>query len=241
MPEQWTGIPTARSECSEHPVSRDRNAITSLGNLFHCLTTPIIKNFFLISNLNLHSFRLKPFPLVLSQQILLKSLSSSFLYSPSLHTGRLLSGLPRTFSPPGWTAPAPSACPCKGGVPSLATFLWPSSGYPPTGPHLSYTETPHLDAVLQVRSHQRPVEEQDHLPHPAGRLAIHQYSQMIFDRPMFHPYLPQPVLLVGVVTTQMQDLARFVEPHDDHQGPLLKFIWVPLNSIPFLRHANCTP
>ena len=42
----------------------------------------IIKNFFLISRLNLPSFSLKPFPLVLSPQTLLWSLSPSFLQPP---------------------------------------------------------------------------------------------------------------------------------------------------------------
>ena len=37
-------------------VSRDRASTTSLGNLFQCLTTLIIKNFFLTSSLNLPSF-----------------------------------------------------------------------------------------------------------------------------------------------------------------------------------------
>ena len=37
-------------------VSRDGAAITSLGNLFQCLTIPMIKNFFLITNLNLPSY-----------------------------------------------------------------------------------------------------------------------------------------------------------------------------------------
>jgi len=34
-----------------------------LGNLVQCLTTLTVKHFFLISNLNLHSFSLKPLPL----------------------------------------------------------------------------------------------------------------------------------------------------------------------------------
>ena len=40
---------------------------TSLGNLCQCLTSLIVKNFFPMSNLNLPSFSVKPFPLVLSQ------------------------------------------------------------------------------------------------------------------------------------------------------------------------------
>ena len=62
-------------------VSRDRASTMSLGNLCQCLTILIVKNFF-ISNLNLFSFSLKPFPLVLSQQTLLKSPSVSFLQPP---------------------------------------------------------------------------------------------------------------------------------------------------------------
>ena len=60
-------------------VSRDGASSTSLGNLCHCLTTFIVKNFVLMSNLNLHSFSLNPFPLILSPQTLLKSLFPSFL------------------------------------------------------------------------------------------------------------------------------------------------------------------
>ena len=63
-------------------ISSDRASSISLGNLFHCLTTLTVKDFFLVSNLNLPSLSLKPLPLFLSQQPLLKSLSSSFLKLP---------------------------------------------------------------------------------------------------------------------------------------------------------------
>jgi len=53
-------------------ISRDGASITSLGSLCQCFTTLIVKNYFLVSSLNLPSFSLKPLPLVLSQQILLK-------------------------------------------------------------------------------------------------------------------------------------------------------------------------
>jgi len=52
----------AQSPVQPDFVSRDRASITSLGNLFQCLTTLIVKIFFLISSLNLPSFILKPFP-----------------------------------------------------------------------------------------------------------------------------------------------------------------------------------
>jgi len=62
--------------------SRDGALTTSSGNQCQCFTTLIVKNFFLMSSLNLPSLSLKPLPLVLLLQALLKSLSSSFLQVP---------------------------------------------------------------------------------------------------------------------------------------------------------------
>jgi len=50
------------------------------GPVFHPL---MVKNFFLISNLNLPSFSLKPLPLVLSLHTPVQSPSPSFLWAPS--------------------------------------------------------------------------------------------------------------------------------------------------------------
>ena len=50
-----------------------RASAASLGNLCQCFTTLMVKNFLLISNLNLPSFSLQPFPLVLSLHTLVKS------------------------------------------------------------------------------------------------------------------------------------------------------------------------
>ena len=55
----------------------DGSSTTSLGNL--CLSTLFLKNFSLTSSLNLTSFSLKPFPLVLSQQPPLQSLNGGLL------------------------------------------------------------------------------------------------------------------------------------------------------------------
>ena len=63
-------------------VSRDGASPTSLGNLFQGFTTLIINNLFLMSSLHLPSSSLKPLPLVLSLQALLKSLAPSFLQAP---------------------------------------------------------------------------------------------------------------------------------------------------------------
>jgi len=62
-------------------VSRDGASTTSLGNLGQCLTTLSVKNFSLLSSVNLPSLCLKPLPLVLSQQALLKSLYIFTVYS----------------------------------------------------------------------------------------------------------------------------------------------------------------
>jgi len=59
--------------------TREWTSTASLGNLFQCLTTLIVKNFSLIANLDLPSFGLKPLPLVLSLQILVKSPSPAVL------------------------------------------------------------------------------------------------------------------------------------------------------------------
>ncbi|KAK4827187.1 hypothetical protein QYF61_015149, partial [Mycteria americana] len=65
-------------------VSRDGASTTSLGNLFQCLTTLTVKNFFLKSSLNLPSLSLKPLLLVLSPQALLKILEGCYKVSPKL-------------------------------------------------------------------------------------------------------------------------------------------------------------
>jgi len=54
----------------------------SLGNLFQCLTTLILRNFFLLSDLQPPYFSLKLLLLVLSLQALTKSLSPTFLQVP---------------------------------------------------------------------------------------------------------------------------------------------------------------
>jgi len=48
-------------------TAREGAATASLGNLGQCFTTLKVKNFFLISNLNLPSFRSQPSPLILSR------------------------------------------------------------------------------------------------------------------------------------------------------------------------------
>ena len=53
---------------------------------------------------------------------------------------------------------------------------------------------------------------------------------------LFHTW---PVLVVGFVSIQLQDLAfGFVESHEVHLDPLLKPVYVPLAGILSLWHVN---
>ncbi|KAK4831208.1 hypothetical protein QYF61_016045 [Mycteria americana] len=110
---------------------------------------------------------------------------------------------------------------------------------------------PELDSVLQVGSHQSGVEGQNHLPQPAGhasfdaaqgtvgllgcertlpvhvQLFIHQYPHVLLGRAALNPIIPQPVLILGVAPTQVQDPALgLVQPHEVHTGPLLESLWM---------------
>ncbi|KAK4821583.1 hypothetical protein QYF61_024442 [Mycteria americana] len=206
-------------------VSRDGASTTFLGNPFQCFTTLIIKKLFLISSLNLPSFGLKPLFLVLSQQALVKR----EVFHPSDHF-------------------------C---VPPLDPLHQVHV--------LLVLRAPELDAVLQVRSHQSRAEGQNPLPRPAGHAAfdaaqdmvcflgckctllahvqlfIHQYPQVLLCRAALNPFIPQPVLILGVAPIQVQDPALgLVEPLEFHTGPLLQLVQVPLDDIPSLRHVNRT-
>ncbi|KAK4816932.1 hypothetical protein QYF61_025428 [Mycteria americana] len=124
---------------------------------------------------------------------------------------------------------------------------------------------PELDAVLQVGSHQSRAEGQNHLLQPVGhassdatqhtggllgckrtlpahvQLFIHQYPQVRLGRAALNPFIPQPVLILGVAPTQVQNLALIlVECHEVHRGPLLELVQVPLDGMPSLRLVNRT-
>jgi len=83
-----TRLPKAPSNLALN-TAREGAAAASLGNLGQGLTTLRVKNFFLISDLNLPSPSLKSLPLVLLQHALVKSPSPAFSQAPS-GTGRLL-------------------------------------------------------------------------------------------------------------------------------------------------------
>lgn len=60
-------------------VPRDVASATTLGHLFQCFTTLIVKSFFLITYTNLPCFSLKLLPLGLLLQVLLKSFTPFFI------------------------------------------------------------------------------------------------------------------------------------------------------------------
>jgi len=73
------------------------------------------------------------------------------------------------------------------------------------------------------------------------QLFIHQYPQVLLLRAALNPLIPQLVLIVGVASTQMQDLALgLVEPHEVHTGPFLELVQVPLDAIPSFSCVSCT-
>ncbi|KAK4820500.1 hypothetical protein QYF61_000079, partial [Mycteria americana] len=73
------------------------------------------------------------------------------------------------------------------------------------------------------------------------QLFIHQYPQVLLCRAALNSFIPEPILILGVAPTRVQDLALgLVEPHEVHMGPLLKLVQVPLNGISSLRCVNRT-
>ncbi|KAK4811179.1 hypothetical protein QYF61_019810 [Mycteria americana] len=139
-------------------------------------------------------------------------------------------------------------------------FCGTSSGLALTGPSLSCTGAPELDAVLQVGSQESGVEGENHLPRPAGHASfdtaqdtigflgcertllahvqffIHHYPQVLLLSAALNPFIPQSVLILGIAPMQVQDLALgFVELQEVPMGPLLKPVQVPLDGIPSLN------
>ncbi|KAK4826403.1 hypothetical protein QYF61_008690 [Mycteria americana] len=103
--------------------------------------------------------------------------------------------------------------------------------------------TPELDAVLQVGSHQRRVQGQNHLPRPAGHTSFDaaqdtvgllgcEYTLPAHVQLFIHPYpkatlkpfIPQPVLIPGVVLTHGRTLHMALLN-------LMRFTWAHFSSL----------
>ena len=121
---------------------------------------------------------------------------------------------------------------------------------------------PKLNTLLQVRPHQCRVRGHDHLTAPAGhtipdtsqdaigllghlgtllahvQLPVNQYPQALFCQAAFHPLLPKPVALHGVVTEVQVPALGLVETHRIGLGPPIQTVHIPLQSLPILQQIN---
>ena len=113
---------------------------------------------------------------------------------------------------------------------------------------------PELNAVFQVGSHRSGAEGKNHLLQSAGhasfdaaqdivgflgckhtlpahvQLFIHQYPQVLLHRAALNAFIPQPVFVLGIAPTEVQDLALgLVEPREVHMASLLELVQVPLD------------
>ena len=141
------------------------------------------------------------------------------------------------------------------GIPSLESFLWPSSRHIPTRPCLSCTEdstrsTPGCSTPSEVLPARIGVglplltcwpcffwciPEYSSLSWLWGHLAgscpagIPQYSQDHFSRAVLNPFIPQLILMTWVAFCQVQDFTlRFVEPYEFHLSGSLWMASCPL-------------
>ena len=222
-------------------------------NLFQCLITLIIKNFFLISNLNLPSRSWKPLPLVLSLQALVKSLSV-FLISPLyITTGHNKFSLE---SSPGWETPTLSAFLHTRVGPSLWSFLWPSSGPTLTNPCLSCTwdpraghwtpggvsqeqsrgaESPPLD-MLAILPFMQPGRWFDfciasaHCQHTSSFSPTSIYPQVLLHRATLNLVILQSVLMLVIPTPMCRTLhlalLNFLRFTWAHSSSLSRSLWM---------------
>ena len=70
---------------------------------------------------------------------------------------------------------------------------------------------------------------------------INHHPQVLLLRAALNPFSTQPLFVIGIALTHVQDLALgLVEPHAVHAGPLLKPVKVPLDGIPSLQRINHT-
>ncbi|NWW82991.1 F120B protein, partial [Climacteris rufus] len=121
-----------------------------------------------------------------------------------------------------------------------------------------------LDAVLQIASHQSRVDRENPLPCPAGhsafdagrgavgflgcectlpdlvKLFIQQHSKALL-RAALNPFSIQPVFVLGIAPTQVQDLVLCLVEFDEVcTHPPLKPVPITLDGISSLQHIDCT-
>ncbi|KAK4821962.1 hypothetical protein QYF61_004966 [Mycteria americana] len=225
-------------------VSRDGASTASLGNLFQCLTTLRFKAM-TSCPITTHPCKksLSNFPV----------LAGCYKVSPQ---PSLLQAEQSQLSQPVFTGEV---------LQPLDHFHGSPLDLPQQVHVLLMLGAPELDAALQVGSHKSGVEGQNHLPRPAGHapfdagqdtvgflgcrrtlpghveLLINQHPQVLLLRAALNPFSAQPVFVLGIAPTHVQDLALgLAELHEVHTGPPLKLVEIPLDGIPSLHCVNRT-
>lgn len=75
---------------------------------------------------------------------------------------------------------------------------------------------------------------------PSFLFFIHQHPQVLLGAAL-NPLITQPVLVLEIAPTQLQDLAfSLAKLHDVCTGPPLKPVKIPLDAIPSLQSVDCT-
>ncbi|KAK4822235.1 hypothetical protein QYF61_011876 [Mycteria americana] len=234
------------------PMLRDGDSTTSLGSLFQCLTTLSVKKFFLTSNLNLPWLNLRPFPLVLLLVPWEKRLDTHLTTTSFQVVVESNKVSPQHPFLQAKQPQLPQPLLIRLLLQSLHQLRCPSLD---TLQHLNVSLVvggPKLNTVFKMRPH-----------HPAGHAisdtsqdaigflghlgtllahiqeGVSQHPQVLFCLAAFQPLFPKPVVLHGVVVTQVQDLALgLVKPHTIDLGPLIQPVQVPLQSLPTLEQID---
>ena len=138
----------------------------------------MVKNFFLISSLNLPSLSWKPLLFVLSQQALLKIFSPSLLQASFRYRKAAIRSphsllYSRLKSPNSVSLSSHERCSSPQII--FVALLWTRSNISMS--RLCW-EAPELDTVLQVGSHQSGVEGQNLLARPAGHVSLDASQDM---------------------------------------------------------------
>ncbi|KAK4816402.1 hypothetical protein QYF61_016719 [Mycteria americana] len=122
---------------------------------------------------------------------------------------------------------------------------------------------PKLSTVFEVWPHQCHIQGHDHFPSPAshtipdtsqnavgflGHLgtlrahvqpAVNQHPQVLFRQAAFQPLFPKPVALHGVVVTQVRDpTLGLVKPHTIGLVPSIQPVQIPLYNLPTLEQID---
>lgn len=112
------------------------------------------------------------------------------------------------------------------------------------GSHLSRTEgqnPPSLTALAVGSSQYMGASGLSvHIVNPV-ELLIYQHSQILFPRAAPCSFFAQPMFVLGIALTHMQDLGLgLVELRKVHTDPLLQPVQIPLEAIPFPLHSRHT-